>query len=89
MNNEREKAEKIEATVSEYGEDSQQFKDAMDELEVSDANPFWQRLLAPETAYGVDLTKEMAPVLEKALATGMSSQAATTGMHNFRPAAPG
>ena len=41
MNNEREKAEKIEATVSEYGEDSQQFKDAMDELEVSDANPFW------------------------------------------------
>ena len=44
--------------------------------------------MAPEKAYGVDLTKDIAPVLEKALATGMSSQAATTGMHNFRPAGP-
>jgi len=52
----------------------------MDELEVSEANPFWARLLAPEQAYGIDLTKPIAPVLEKALATGMSAQAAKTGL---------
>ena len=64
VNQERERVERVEATVSEYGEDSQQLKDAMDELAVDEANPFWKRLLEPETAYGVDVTKPIAPVLE-------------------------
>ena len=32
VNSEREKAEKIEATASEFGEESEKFKDAMEEL---------------------------------------------------------
>lgn len=50
----------------------------MEELEVSDANPFWQRLLEPEKAYGLDLSKPIAPVLEKALNTGFSQRAGQT-----------
>ena len=69
---ERERAEKIEATASEYGEDSTQFKEAMEELDASDANPFWKRLLEPDKAYGVDLNQPIAPILEKALNTGFS-----------------
>ena len=75
VNNERDRAEKIEATASEYGEDSQQFRDAMDELEANEANPFWKRLLEPERAYGIDTSQPIAPVLEKALNTGFSSTA--------------
>ena len=92
VNNERDRAEKIEATASEYGEDSQQFRDAMEELEVNDANPFWQRLLAPEKAYGVDVSQPIAPVLEQALNTGLSKkmgQSTTSAFQNFRPPAAG
>jgi len=62
----------------------------MEELAASEANPFWQRLLAPEQAYGVDMTKSIAPVLEKAFATGMSKAGASTvksAFKNFTPAA--
>lgn len=45
VSNERDKAEKIDAAASEYGEDSERFKDAMEELEANEANPFWKRLL--------------------------------------------
>ena len=41
MGSERERAEQIEATASEYGEDSMQFKEAMEELDANEANPFW------------------------------------------------
>ena len=61
----------------------------MEELEADDANPFWKRLLEPEKAYGVDLTQPIAPMLEKALNTGFSSQAGYTNeraLQAFNPA---
>lgn len=83
VSNERDKNEKIDAAASEYGEDSERFKDAMDELAADEANPFWKRLLEPDKAYGIDLTKPIAPILEKALNTGMSSHAGMTAQSNF------
>ena len=61
----------------------------MEEMEADEANPFWKRLLAPEKAYGVDVTQSLAPVLEKALNTGFSQQAGLTGqsaLRDFMPA---
>ena len=55
----------------------------MDELAADEANPFWKRLLEPDKAYGIDLTKPIAPILEKALNTGMSSHAGMTAQSNF------
>ena len=74
VNQERDKAEKIEAAQSEFGEDSVQFREAMEEIDASEANPFWKRLLEPETAYGINLNQPIAPILEKALGTGNFSQ---------------
>lgn len=75
VNQEREKAEKIDAAASEFGEESVQFREAMEEIDASEANPFWKRLLEPENAYGIDLNHQIAPVLEKALNTGFSAAA--------------
>lgn len=47
----------------------------MDEIDAVEANPFWKRLLAPDTSYGLDLNQPIAPVLEKALGTGNFNQA--------------
>ena len=46
----------------------------MAELCGDDANPFWKRLLAPGQNYGVDV-KPIAPVIEQALDTGMTTAA--------------
>ena len=70
VNQERERADKIEAAASEFGEESQQFREAMEEIDADEANPFWKRLLEPEKAYGVDLTKAVAPSIERALNSG-------------------
>ena len=83
VNQERDRAEKVDAAASEFGEESQQFRDVMDELEVSDASPFWKRLLEPDKAYGINMNQQIAPVLEKALNTGMSSAAGATGQDIF------
>ena len=72
VNQERERADKIDAAASEFGEESQQFRDAMEEIDADDANPFWKRLLEPEKAYGIDLTKAVAPSIERALNTRQS-----------------
>ena len=48
----------------------------MDEIDAVEANPFWKRLLAPDTSYGLDLNQPIAPVLEKALGTGNFNAAA-------------
>ena len=47
----------------------------MDEIDAAEANPFWKRLLEPETAYGIDFNQPIAPILEKALGTGFSKAA--------------
>ena len=46
----------------------------MEEIDASEANPFWKRLLEPETAYGINLNQPIAPILEKALGTGNFGQ---------------
>ena len=78
VNQERERAEKIDAAESEFGGESEQFREAMEEIDAGEANPFWKRLLEPDKAYGVDLTQPIAPVLEKALGTGFSAAAGHT-----------
>ena len=39
VNNEREKADKIDAAASEFGEESMQFREAMEEIEPADEKP--------------------------------------------------
>ena len=61
----------------------------MDELQADEANPFWKRLLEPETAYGVNMNQPIAPMLEKALNTGFNSQSGYTNeraLQTFTPA---
>jgi len=54
----------------------------MAELDADEANPFWKRLLEPEKAYGIDFKQEIAPILERALNTGMSMSAAESAIRN-------
>jgi hypothetical protein len=54
----------------------------MEELNADEANPFWKRLLEPDKAYGIDFKQEIAPILERALNTGMSMAAAESAIRN-------
>ena len=71
VDDEREKGEQIQDVKDAFGEDSKQFEEAMADLAADDENPFWKRLLQPDKAYGIDLNKEIAPVIQEALDTGM------------------
>ena len=64
VDSERERAEQVEEAKEKFGEDSKLFEEAMAELSVDDANPFWKRLLEPEKAYGIDMNVQLAPVIE-------------------------
>ena len=79
VDDEREKGEQIQDVKDAFGEDSKQFEEAMADLAADDANPFWKRLLQPDKAYGIDLNKEIAPVIQEALDTGMVKTAGKLG----------
>lgn len=81
VENERDKADKIQDAMEEFGQDSKQFEEAMEDLAADEANPFWKRLLEPEKAYGANI--ELAPIMEKALQSGMAASIRTQGFENF------